>query len=130
MFEIVRFDKEENRIKDFIALKKKLYTRKNNTESVSDITRILTETHPLSHYFKLDKFLVYDDGKVCGRFCFTRYDDDPVCYIGFYECVNRADAAKFLQEKAKLTTKQASLQQTYDVAAANVEAFINGELER
>ena len=32
---------------------------------------------------------------------------------------NDADAAKFLQEKAKLTTKQASLQQTYDVAAAN-----------
>ena len=100
MFEIVRFDKEENRIKDFIALKKKLYTRKNNTESVSDVTRILTETHPLSHYFKLDKFLVYDDGKVCGRFCFTRYDDDPVCYIGFYECVNRDDAAKFLFDNA------------------------------
>ena len=100
MFEIVRFDKEENRIKDFIALKKKLYTRKNNTESVSDITRILTETHPLSHYFKLDKFLVYDDGKVCGRFCFTKYEDDPVCYIGFYECVNRDDAAKFLFDNA------------------------------
>ena len=33
MFEIVRFDKEEKYIKDFIALKKKLYTRKNNTES-------------------------------------------------------------------------------------------------
>ena len=32
---------------------------------------------------------------------------------------NDGDAAKFLQEKAKLTTKQQSLQQTYDVAAAN-----------
>ena len=100
MFEIVRFDKEEKYIKDFIALKKKLYTRKNNTESVSDITRILTETHPLSHYFKLDKFLIYDDGKVCGRFCFTRYEDDPVCYIGFYECVNDEKAAKFLFDNA------------------------------
>ena len=64
MFEIVKFDKEEKYIKDFIALKKKLYTRKNNTESVSDITRILTGTHPLSHYFTLEKFLIYDDGKV------------------------------------------------------------------
>ena len=32
---------------------------------------------------------------------------------------NDEDAAKFLQEKNKLATKQASLQQTYDVAAAN-----------
>ena len=32
---------------------------------------------------------------------------------------NDADAAKFLQEKNRLATKQASLQQTYDVAAAN-----------
>ncbi|MBO6162528.1 MAG: PspA/IM30 family protein [Eubacterium sp.] len=32
---------------------------------------------------------------------------------------NDGDAAKFLQEKAKLMTKQQSLQQTYDVAAAN-----------
>ena len=32
---------------------------------------------------------------------------------------NDGDAAKFLQEKAKLMTTQQSLQQTYDVAAAN-----------
>jgi phage shock protein A len=32
---------------------------------------------------------------------------------------NDADAAKFLQEKARLTTKQQSLQQAYDVSAAN-----------
>ncbi len=32
---------------------------------------------------------------------------------------NDADAAKFLTEKSKLMTKQQSLQQTYDVAAAN-----------
>lgn len=100
MFEIVRFDNEEKYIKDFIALKKKLYTRKNNTESVSDITKILTGTHSLSHYFKLDKFLIYDGGEAVGRFCFTRYEDDPVIYLGFYECVNRDDAAAFLFENA------------------------------
>lgn len=32
---------------------------------------------------------------------------------------NEADAAKFLQQKAQLSAKQASLQQTYDVASAN-----------
>ena len=32
---------------------------------------------------------------------------------------NEADAMKFLEQKNVLTTKQASLQQTYDVAAAN-----------
>ena len=32
---------------------------------------------------------------------------------------NEADAMKFLEKKNTLTTKQASLQQTYDVAAAN-----------
>ncbi len=32
---------------------------------------------------------------------------------------NDADAAKFLQEKARLTAKQQSLQQAYDVSAAN-----------
>ena len=47
MLSIVKFDTEEKYIKDFTVLKKKLYTRKNNTESVSDIERILTGTHPL-----------------------------------------------------------------------------------
>ncbi len=32
---------------------------------------------------------------------------------------NEADAAKFLQQKAQFSAKQASLQQTYDVASAN-----------
>lgn len=32
---------------------------------------------------------------------------------------NEADATKFLEQKAQLSVKQASLQQTYDVAAAN-----------
>ncbi|MCM1287329.1 MAG: PspA/IM30 family protein [Clostridium sp.] len=32
---------------------------------------------------------------------------------------NEGDATKFLQQKAQLTAKQASLQQTYDVASAN-----------
>lgn len=32
---------------------------------------------------------------------------------------NKADAMKFLEQKNQLTAKQASLQQTYDVAAAN-----------
>lgn len=32
---------------------------------------------------------------------------------------NEADAMKFLEQKAQLSTKQASLQQTYDVAASN-----------
>lgn len=32
---------------------------------------------------------------------------------------NEADAMKFLEQKSQLSTKQASLQQTYDVAAAN-----------
>lgn len=32
---------------------------------------------------------------------------------------NEADATKFLQQKAQLSAKQASLQQTYDVASAN-----------
>ena len=32
---------------------------------------------------------------------------------------NEADAMKFLEQKNQLTAKQASLQQTYDVAAAN-----------
>ena len=81
----IKFDKETNYINDFIKITKKIYDKNDNMEDESTIKSILLAKHPLSKYFKLDKFLIYDDTDVVGRFIITRYPDDKeTCYIGFF----------------------------------------------
>ena len=97
----IRFDNEDKYIKDFISLPKKLYTKKDNMEDPNTITSLLVGTHPLSKYFTLNKFLIYKDELVVGRFIITEYPDDKkTCYIGFFECINDKKVAKFLFKKA------------------------------
>ena len=79
--ELVRFDKEANYIKDFVKLPSMIYSSDENMEDPSTMKTILEEQHPLSKYFKLAKFLVYDNG-VKGRFAITSYEGDKTAYIG------------------------------------------------
>ena len=103
----IKFDKEDNYINDFINLPKKLYTKKDNMEDSNTISDILLEKHPLSKYFILNKFLIYKNNEVVGRFIITEYPDDKkTCYIGFFECIDDKKVAKYLFENAYKFAKE------------------------
>ncbi|MCR5616787.1 MAG: hypothetical protein K6F83_00670 [Clostridiales bacterium] len=98
--QLVAFKDEEKYVKEFISLPQTLYTSKDNMEEPDTMRKILLGEHPLSSYFKLDSFLVTDDGVTKGRFCITSYEGDDTAYFGFFECVNDKDASKFLFDSA------------------------------
>lgn len=104
---LVEFNAEENYIEDFLSLPKKLYTKLDNMEDSNTMKDILTNNHPLSNDFKLNKYLVYKDDEVVARFIITEYNDDnKVCYIGFFECINDKKVAKFLFDEAHKIAKE------------------------
>jgi|GEM_PF-2885813 len=51
--EIIWFNDEEKYIRDFLALPKKLYGKKDLMQNESDERKLLTGTHLLSKYFKI-----------------------------------------------------------------------------
>ena len=103
----IKFDKEDNYLKDFIDLPKKLYTKKDNMEDPNTISDLLLGKHPLSKYFTLNKFLIYKNDEVVGRFIITEYPDDKkICYIGFFECIDDKKVAKYLFENAYKFAKE------------------------
>lgn len=104
--QLVAFNDEEKYIKDFLKLPSMLYTSKDNMEDPDFMRTIITGKHPLSKYFSLRKFLVYDNDQVKGRFCFTTYEGDDTAYLGFFECVDDKETAKFLFEKAYEIAKE------------------------
>lgn len=93
--EYVIFDKEKNRIKDFILVSKNLYDKDTHCEDAKDMRKILLGEHPLSKYFELTKFLIYDGSKPVARFIITRYPDDSTAYFGFYECEDNDETAAY-----------------------------------
>ena len=98
--EFIRFDKEQNRIADFLSLPRRLYSKQNNMEDAGSMKKLLLGTHVLSGYFHLDKFLVYDGNSAVGRLIITTYPDDDTAYLGFYECIDDDDTAAFLLRQA------------------------------
>lgn len=104
--ECIKVGKEEKYIKDFLDLAKKLYTGKDNMESSDTIRKFLTGDHPLSKYFTLDAYLIYDGDRAVGRFALTLYPDDSVCYLGFFECIDDKDTAAFLFSSAEKLAKE------------------------
>ena len=103
----IKFNHEKKYIKDFISLPKKLYTKNDNMEDANTMKDLLLEKHPLSNYFTLNKFLIYNEKQVVGRFIITEYPDDKkTCYIGFFECINDKKVAKFLFKNAYQFAKE------------------------
>ena len=96
----VQFNSEKKYVQDFISLSKRLY-KKDNTESSKEIKSILKGRHPLCKYFRLYKYLVYDKSMVVGRFAITIYPNDDTAYIGFFECINNKEVAKFIFDIAR-----------------------------
>ncbi|MBR2523484.1 MAG: hypothetical protein IKE53_03490 [Clostridiales bacterium] len=97
----VKFDNEDRYIRDFLSLPKKIYSSGDNMEDPDTMKKILLGQHPLSKYFHLDKFLIYDDSdRPVGRFIITTYENDKTAYFGFYECLDNDQYAKFLFDTA------------------------------
>lgn len=95
----VKFEDESKYKKAFLSLTEKLYQPLENMEDKTEIKKLLNNTHPLSKYFKLDKFLIYQGDEVVARFVVTTYANDNIAYLGFYECIDNDDVAKFLFEQ-------------------------------
>lgn len=91
-----KFTNEKDKIKDFLNLPKKLYSKETNIEDSKEVEKLLTGTHSLSKYFHLDKFLIYKNNIVVGRFIITTYKNDSTAYLGFFECIDDKKTAKFL----------------------------------
>ncbi len=87
-------------IKDFLSLPKELYGRLDNMEDSGTMESLLIGTHPLSSYFRLEPFLVYDEKRPVARFAITTYEGDDTAYLGFFECINDKNVSGFLFEKA------------------------------
>lgn len=98
--QVIRFEYEKRYIKDFVNLPKRLYSKETNMEDAKNMELLLLNKHVMSKYFKLHKFLVYDGDKALGRFAITEYEDDPIAYLGFFECENNKEAAKTLFDEA------------------------------
>lgn len=96
----IRFGQEKEYIKDFIGLPKTLYAKETNMENPKETEQLLREEHPLSKYFTLHKFLIYEGKKAVGRFALTTYPEDDTAYIGFFECINDNRTAEFLFREA------------------------------
>ena len=97
----IQFERQKKYIEDFIRLPQKLYSRKTNMENPGEVRKLLLGTHPLSKYFAMHKFLIYDGEKAVGRFAITVYPGDETAYIGFFECVNDSAVAAFLFRRAR-----------------------------
>ena len=104
--ECITFNQEKKYIRDFLALPKKLYQRDENMENPEEVEALLKGTHPLSDYFTMHKFLVYDKGIIAGRFVITIYDKDTTAYLGFFECVKDKAVARFLFQKAEVFARE------------------------
>ena len=101
----IQFGRQRQYIEDFIRLPRQLYDCRTNMENPQEVRRLLMDTHPLSKYFSMYKFLIYDGGKAVGRFVITIYPGDETAYIGFFECVNDSATAAFLFRRARDSAK-------------------------
>ena len=100
MYKLIKFDKEGNYIKDFLALPKELYSKSDIVQNEKEERDILLENHLLSKYFKIYKLLVYKEMKVAARCILTIYPNDQCAYIGFFECIKDTECSKLLFEEA------------------------------
>ncbi len=97
----IRFEQEEQFVKDFIGLYHKLYNKKNNMQNDTELRELLLGQHVLSKYFHLDKFCVYAENEIAARFIITTYPNDDSAYLGFFECIDDSETARFLFEEVE-----------------------------
>lgn len=106
--EYIKFDNENKYINLFVNFTNKIYTKKEQTIDKKELIDLLKGKHALNKYFKMDKFLIFDNKKVVGRFVITTYPKDKKAYIGFFECVNDEKVSKYLFDVAENFAKENS----------------------
>lgn len=72
MINVIKFDFEKKYINDFLKLPKLLYSKDDLMEDRKSTLEILNETHVLSKYFKVYKFVAYKDNKVVRKIYYYR----------------------------------------------------------
>ena len=78
--------KNKRFIKNFVGLKKRIYSRDLNTQDIKTEIQLLTGKHILSHYFKVIPVMVLDStGVAAVRGIVTLYEDDENAYLGLFE---------------------------------------------
>lgn len=115
---IVKFELENEHIKDFIKLYNNLYNKKINMQNDVEVIELLNGQHILSKYFKLHKFCIYNDQEIVGRFVLTEYPEDKTLYLGFFECIDDSEAAAFIFANAEKFAKE----NKYDKIVGPVDA--------
>lgn len=107
----IEFTDEKKYIRDFISLSKKIYESSGNMQNDKELKSLLLGEHPLSKYFVLHKFCIYRGNEIVARFAFTVYPNDDTAYLGFFECVDEDEVAKFLFEQAVAFAKSCGFKQ-------------------
>ncbi len=100
-FTHIKFQNEKHYIKAFLALPKRLYSTGTCMEDQNEVKSLLLNTHPLSKYFTLDKFLIFRGKEVVARFAITTYPNDTTAYLGFFECIEDDATAKYTFDVAR-----------------------------
>ena len=106
MLTIIEFHQEENYLSDFLTFPNQLYQPTFLTQKPAEEAALLKNKHPLSHYFKLRPFLVYDKQQVVGRFGLTFYPNSDTAYLGFFECINNPNVAQTIFKHAAKISRQ------------------------
>lgn len=100
-YRLIRFEKEENYINDFLRLPKKLYSKRDIVQNEKEESDLLLGRHVLSKYFVLHKLIVYNKDVPCARCVITIYPGDTVAYLGLFESIDDFNCAKLLFDEGK-----------------------------
>lgn len=122
-----QFFDNQTAIQQFLKLPGQLYTTRTIKQNYEEEHQILTQKHPLSHYFSFTGFLVYSEDQVVARALLVVYPDDLRGYIGYYECSHSSAAAKALFEAISQRAKELHI--TYLVGPYNANFWLQYRLK-
>ncbi len=107
-YNAVMFDpKDKKSVRSFLHFPAALYPKQNLMQDAETEAAILSGQHLLSHYFTVYPFLAFDSAKhVAARCILTVYPDRSSAYIGFFECIDDADAARCIFDAAEAQARK------------------------
>ena len=98
---VVVFDGgDKKRMRDFLALPRRIYSAGELTQSPADELALLNGTHALSRYFTVTPILIYRGDRAVSRVAVTIYPNDRTAYVGFFESENDSEAVALLFKTA------------------------------
>ena len=108
-YSVVRFSGDDTTYHaDFLSIPQKLYSWRRITQDYAEEMAILQQTHPLSHYFNITGFLVYNESQPVARTLLFDYPDDTRGYVGYYDCYDDDIAAKMLFDEVANSARELS----------------------